>query len=114
MAALNHYAINQVLGAEMVPGRAARFGRLGLLGVVGEMLRTRPRPAAKVEFSLDTDRKVFEGFVKVYDGASPETILIDKALASQFHSATRKTGVHASAADMNRRLLNIRKNPARY
>lgn len=114
MAALNHYAINQVLGAEMVPGRAPRFGRFGLLGVFGDMLRSRPRPAAKVQFDLETDRKVFDSFVKVYDGASPETLLIDKSLASQFHSTARKMGVHSSAADMNRRLLNIRKNPARY
>jgi hypothetical protein len=41
-------------------------------------------------------------------------VLLDGSLASKFHSEARKLGAHASAADLNRRLQNIRKNPARY
>jgi len=41
-------------------------------------------------------------------------VLLDPKLAARFHSTARKMGLHAPAADMNRRLINIRKNPARY
>lgn len=113
--ALNHYLINQTVGGKMVPSRGRfRFGRFHLPGVVGEMLKHRPRPNAKVVFDVDADRKVYEAFLKVADGASAETVLLDQALVSKFHAAARKLGFHASAADLNRRLLNIRKNPARY
>lgn len=112
---LNHYAINQTVRGEMVPtGRAPCFGRLALPAVVGEMLKHRPRPRARVVFDLTTDKMVFDAFLTVADEASPESLLLDPALAKRFHAAARKLGFHASAADMNRRLLNIRKNPARY
>jgi len=111
---LNHYAINQVVKGTMVSGKRPRFGRFGLLGATSELLKYRPRPKAKVVFDIDSDRKVFDAFVKVADGASAESVVLDKSFAAKFHSAARKAGFHASDADLNRRLINIRKNPARY
>jgi hypothetical protein len=112
---LNHYAINQIVGAQMVATKGqTRFGNFGLLNVVGNLVKSRPRPAVKVSFDLEADRLILQAFSDVSDGASTEGVIIDSSLASKFHSAARKLGVHASAADMNRRLFNIRKNPARY
>lgn len=111
---LNHYVINQIVGGKMVAGRRTRFGHFRLLNVVGDVLKNRPRPRAVVPFDLNSDQIVYKAFKRVYDGASAESVLLDKSLASKFHSESRKLGFHASAADMNRRLLNIRKNPSRY
>ncbi|HEY8665696.1 MAG TPA: hypothetical protein VIL86_03480 [Tepidisphaeraceae bacterium] len=112
--ALNHYAINQIVGGKMVAGKRPRFGHFGLLNIVGDMLKNRPRPNANVPFDLSSDRIVYDAFLRISNGTSAETVLLDKSLASKFHSESRKLGFHASAADMNRRLINIRKNPARY
>lgn len=112
--ALNHYAINKIMGGQMVHAGRMRFGRLGLGAVVGGMLKHRPRPNARVAFDIDADRVVHEAFVRTHCGASAESVLIDTSLAARFHSAARRLGLHASAADLNRRLLNLRKNPGRY
>lgn len=112
---LNHYAINQVVGGKMVPAAGRfRFGHSGAFKVASELLKHRPRPRAKVEFDLEADRKIFDAFLLEASGHSPETVLIDPALAAAFHARARKLGVHASSADINRRILNIRKNKARY
>src|SRR4051794_27439227 len=112
---LNHYAINSIIRGKMVKGgRAVRFGPSGVMGAAATMLKHRPRPDARFDFDHDTDKKLFDAFVQVHNGASAETIMIDKALASRFHAAARKKGVHASAAALNRRLLNFRKNPGRF
>ncbi len=112
--ALNHYAINQVVRGTMAAGSQARFGSFGLLGVVGNVLKSRPLPNARVLFDIESDRKVLAAFEKVRDGYAPETLMLDDAFANKFHVEARRLGVHASDADINRRLLNIRKNPARY
>jgi hypothetical protein len=112
---LNHYAINQIVKGRMVPASAKmRFGRIGLLNVAGQMLKHRPRERAKVSFSYETDTIAVDAFAKVHGGVSPETVLIDSDLVSRFHAEARKRGFHASAADLNRRLINVRKNKARY
>jgi hypothetical protein len=111
---LNHYAINQVVGGKMVAGSRARFGNFGLLGTLGTVLKNRPRPNAKVTFDIAADQKILNAFIKVSDGYSPESLLLHAPLANKFHSEARRLGIHASAADMNRRLINIRKNKARY
>ncbi|HSZ58933.1 MAG TPA: hypothetical protein VK797_25055 [Tepidisphaeraceae bacterium] len=112
---LNHYAINQVVKGKMASGSRPRFGQFGLIGVVGDALKYRPRPRARVASNLASDRIVYDAFIKTHRGASPETVaMLDESLSSQFHSTARKMGFHASDADMNRRLINIRKNKARY
>ncbi len=111
---LNHYLINQTVQGKMVPGSRPGFGQFGVLGLAANMLKFQPRPKAKVEFDIESDRQVFNAFLKVFDGASAESVLLDRTLAARFHSTARKMGLHAPAADMNRRLINIRKNPARY
>lgn len=112
---LNHYAINQIVGGKMVPaGGRFRFGQSGTFKVASELLKHRPRPNAKVEFDLGADRKIFDAFLREAAGHSPESVLIDPALAAAFHARARKLGVHASSADINRRIFNIRKNKARY
>src|SRR5271163_708275 len=99
---LNHYAINQIVGGTMVAGPRHRFGHFGLMNVVGTALKNRPRPNAKVSFDIESDRIIFDAFIKVWDGYSPEHLLLHESLASKFHSQARKLGFHASAADMNR------------
>lgn len=111
---LNHYAINQVVGGKMTAGPRLRFGSFGLLKVTGTALANLPRPSVKVAFDVSADRIVFNAFLEVYDGLSPESLILHDAVAKRFHSLARKNGFHASDADMNRRLINIRKNPARY
>src|SRR4051812_45474543 len=98
---LNHYAINQVVQGTMERvGRPFRFGRFGLLGVVGNTFKHRPTPRAKVAFDIDSDRVVYDSFMKVAGGkASAESVIIDAELAAKFHKAARAAGFHASAAD---------------
>jgi len=113
--ALNHYAINQVVKGRMSVGGRFRFGQFGAHRVVTSLLKHRPRPAARVSFNYESDRIIRDAFEKVADGTSAETVaMIDPVLAAKFHAAARRMGFHASAADMNRRLINIRKNKARY
>src|SRR6266478_5153467 len=87
--ALNHYAINQIIGGTMIVGHRPRFGRFGLTGAVGQMLAHRPRPGVKVAFDVEADRAVATGFAKIANGASAETVLIDRFLAKRFHTAAR-------------------------
>lgn len=111
---LNHYAINQIVGGKMVAGVRTRFGQFGLPSIVNSVLKNRPRPRAHVAIDLGSDRIVEKAFRATFDGHSAESLLLDKSLSSKFHAEARRLGFHASTADLNRRLINIRKNPARY
>lgn len=111
---LNHYAINQVIQGRMVPGGRMRFGASGVLGVVGNMLKHRPRPNQKVKFDLASDRVIYDAFLKTWRKHSPEALLLDDELGDEFRRVAKKMGFPGTGADANRRLINIRKNPARY
>ncbi len=111
---LNHYAINKVIGAKIAPGRQTRFGHFGLMNVLGQALKNGPRRPAKVDFDIDMDRTVFNAFMEIRQDLPPESVLIDKKLASRLHKESRRLGLSASGADITRRLQNIRKNPSRY
>ncbi len=111
---LNYYAVNQVLGGTMLPGRRQRFGGFGTLRTVGDLLRQRPRKVMPVEFTYDMDARVVQAFEAVRDGTAPERILWDEKLSARFHARCRSLGVHAPNAQLDRRLINIRKNKTRY
>jgi len=111
---LNYYAINKVLGGTMVPTQRHSFGGFGTLRVVGEMLRNRPRKPKHVPFDYQMDALVAKAFEDVRDGRAPERVLWDTKLASRFHVEARRLGVHAPSSQLDRRLINIRKNKARY
>lgn len=112
--ALNFYAVNKILGGTMVPAGRQQFGGFGTMRAVGDMLRHRPRKPKSVPVTMEMDRLVAEAFEQVREGKSPERILWDEKLAGRFHAAARRLGVHAPAPQLDRRLINLRKNPARY
>jgi len=112
--ALNHYAINKIIGGRMVAGGRNRFGHLSLLGVVGNALKHRPCKETTKSFDLEDDTAILRAFRAVSGGRSPEDLVIRESLARKFHAEARRRGVEATAAQLNRRLINIRKNPARY
>lgn len=111
---LNHYAINRVLGATMVAAKKPRFGNFGTMGVVGTVLANRPAEPKTVTFDYAMDRLVAESFEAVREGRSPERILWDPHLAARFHREAKDRGLHAPSAQLDRRLITIRKAPARY
>lgn len=98
----------------MVAGSRQRFGNFGIMGTVGSILGRKPRRAKAVEFDYDMDRRVAAAFEAVRGGYSTDRILWDEKLARRFHLEAKKLGLHAPAAQLNRRLITIRKNPTRF
>src|SRR6266404_7037031 len=112
---LNYYAIGNVLGAKIVPVKRARFGNFGLLETTAEVLRAKnDSPPEAREFSYEDDAVIARAFEAVRDGAATDALLTDKRFAEAFARKCRELGVEAPAALLNRRLINIRKNVARY
>src|SRR6266446_2230345 len=107
---LNYYAINQVLGGVMVPGSRQQFGHFGVLPATADLLRFRPRVASPVEFTYQMDSKIAKAFENVRKGMAPERLLWDEQLSRKFHERCRSLGLHAPTAQLDRRLINIRKN----
>jgi hypothetical protein len=111
---LNYYAINKFLGGTMTPTRRQTFGGFGTLPTVSDALRHRPRKPKPIAFTYEKDALVADAFEQVRAGMSPERILWDTKLATKFHARARRLGVHAPSAQLDRRLILIRKNPSRY
>jgi len=113
--ALNYYAINKVIGGKMIRrSRSVQFGSFRLLDTLGAALGARPHEPKHVEFTYPMDALVVRAFEDVRDGWSPERVLWDLAFATRFQRRARQLGVHASAAQINRRLLTIRKSHPLY
>ncbi|MBW3599604.1 MAG: hypothetical protein KY475_20320, partial [Planctomycetes bacterium] len=117
MSNLNQFAIGRALGSKMRPVKPARFGGFGALEVVAESLRSSSLSADAGHtdrFTYDHDRVICQAFEQVRDGASPDAILWNPALQQKFAKRCRELGLDAPASILNRRLINIRKNPGRY
>lgn len=117
MTDLNQYAVSKILGSTMKPLRTVGFGHFNLLASVGETLRAKETATlaqSDFKFGYEHDRVVACGFEDVRDGAAPDAILWDRNLSSQFNERCRELGLDAPNELLNRRLLNIRKNKARY
>lgn len=113
---INYYAIGRILGAKLRPIKHARFGNFPLLETTAEILRAKYGPSRRdaPKFSYDQDRLVVQAFEDVREGASPDSILWDGALAERFYRRCRELGLDAPDAYLGRRLINVRKNSPRY
>ncbi len=98
----------------MVPGSRAKFGNFAQLAVQGDLERHRARPEPCVSLTHDDERTLVKAFEEMRDGHAPDRLLWDKSFAESFHRVARRKGVHAPGRILTRRLINIRKNKARY
>lgn len=112
--ALNFYSINKAFAGKMIPVASPRFGSFGRLPLVAEMLRNKPRREKPIEFTYAKDRLLVKAFEAVRHGMAPERVLWDDKLSNAFEDRARKLGLNAPTAQLRRRLLNVRKNKARY
>jgi hypothetical protein len=117
MPKLNQYAISKILGSTMMPLKGPRFGHFGVLKTTAEVLKARnqaEREQTPARFTLADDRRVVKAFEDVRDGASTDALLWDTKLAGRFVERCSALGLAASPALLVRRLIHIRKNPAKY
>ena len=117
MAELNQYALSRALGSKMKPVKSARFGSFALLETAAEALKVRDLPQTgrnAGRFTYDHDRVVVEAFEDVRQGAPPDAILWDRGLLRRFTERCRELGLDAPDPFLARRLINVRKNKARY
>ena len=118
MPELNQYALSKILGSKMKPIKEAEFGNFSLLETTAEALRSREKNTDLISsnsgFTYDVDRVVCQAFEDVRGGASPDALLWDRKLLRQFLKRCQEHGLDAPDAMLSRRLLNIRKNKARY
>lgn len=116
---LNYYGINKILGGRMALLHSpARFGNFNLLKTTADLLGQREsafrRAAKPLRFTAKEDAKVAKAFEAVRDGRAPERVLWDESLSSRFAQRAKQLGLDAPLADLNRRLINIRKHPNEY
>jgi len=116
---VNYYAVNKVLGGRMVHlAQQPQFGHFNLLRTTGDLLGQKElmfhRSQIPTKFSIEDDRKIAEAFESVRDGYAPERVLWDEKLSAKFVERTNQLALRAPLAVLNRRLMNIRKNPKRY
>ncbi|MEO0515572.1 MAG: hypothetical protein AAF086_09835, partial [Planctomycetota bacterium] len=111
---LNFYKIHQVLGGKMVAGSDLEAGPLGVTQSVGELLRTKPSAPCGVVFDFEHDKLIVEAFESVRNDFPTDRLLWDKKFAKEFRRCARSLGLNAPDDAIVLRLLNIRKNPARY
>jgi len=114
MGEINHYTISQTLGSTVRPVDRVRFGHFNLLHDVAQGLRYGYSEADEIHLSYDDDRRIAEAFESVRDGQAPDRLLWDTAFARRFHDACKVLGLSAPPAVLSRRVINIRKNKARY
>lgn len=117
MAELNQYAIGKVLGSKMKPVKSAQFGNFALLETTAEALKARAGSSLRRKpsgFTYDQDRVVVASFEDVRQGAPPDAILWDRGLLRRFVHRCRELGLDAPDPFLARRLINVRKNAARY
>ncbi|MDQ7014280.1 MAG: hypothetical protein Q9O74_10335 [Planctomycetota bacterium] len=105
----NPWRAGRVLGGHMVPGTRLRFGGFGVMPSTVELLAARPECLPDVHFSDTDDEVIRKSFEEIRDGMSVDRMLADPVLTKRFNSLCRTLGVRQSAADINRRLLRMRK-----
>lgn len=93
----------------MVPGARARFGGLGKLPTVASMIESRRPVAVEVGFHESDDQVIRKTFERMRDGLAVDRFLADPALARKFAQQCVDLGIKRSHADINRRLLKMRK-----
>lgn len=106
---LNPWRVGRVLGGHMVPGPRLRFGGFGVVPSTVELLASRPERLPDVHFTDSDDEVIRKAFEEIRDGRSVDRMLADPVLAKRFNTLCRSLGVQQSPADVNRRLLRMRK-----
>lgn len=118
MSDLNHYSLSKILGSKMKPTHAdSTFGNFGLLETAASakraLLEWTPSHGRQ-RFSDEFDRAVATAFEDARNGASPDALLWDRQVISEFISRCRRAGLDHEEAALKRRILTIRKNSTRY
>ena len=117
MDIVNQYALSQALGSQVRPIRATRFGNFGLLETTATALQARhtiPQRSKAEHLSYAEDEVIVRAFEAVRGGAAPDAILWDTDLSSRFYQQCQALGVLAPPVVLGKRLINVRKNQARY
>lgn len=113
MAELNQFAISRALGSKMSAGETPRFGRLGLLPLVGKIRSTAVPAVTSGHLNDRYDNEISQARDAVANSAdripSPDRILADPKLAKRFIGKAKELGIDAPAALIKRRLLRLRK-----
>ncbi|MCW5777460.1 MAG: hypothetical protein KIS87_13570 [Phycisphaeraceae bacterium] len=74
-----------------------------------DVLAARPEVLPPVEFSDSDDEVIRKAFEELRGGLAVDRFLADPALTKRFNSLCRRLGVKQSSANVNRRLLRLRK-----
>jgi hypothetical protein len=115
---LNQYELSRMLGSQMLPTKGVRFGGFGLLQTTAEVLqaqeRFRNRTGDEPTFDYEQDRLIVQAFEDVRDGSSIDALLWDQELLGRFVTRCRELGFDNPVRLLSRRLMNVRKNKARY
>ncbi len=119
MGSLNQYSISQALGSKMKPVKEARFGNFGLLETTAEALRAREsaEPSSGAAFfTYAEDRVIVKAFESVRQGAAPDAILWNTALAPQVSAnvAARWALTHRMLSSAVAYSTCVTKNKKRY
>lgn len=118
MADLNQYELSRVLGSRMQPIKSGRFGNFALQQTASEVLRARDnlrsRFAEDWKLGYEDDRVIVQAFEGIRNGASTDSLLWDRTLLDRFVTRSRELGLDVPVRLLNRRLINVRKNKARY
>lgn len=109
MSGLDQLAISRVLGSTFQPFGRRGFGGFSAVATVGNMLAIRPRTRSPLPADPSRDATIVQGFKKHHRGFAIDRFLADPDLVEAFLDDVRKNGVDAAAAQINRRLLRIRK-----
>lgn len=106
---LNQYSISQVIGGRSAPVTRPRLSSFSNLRTVVQLLRDRPSVDVEWHFAPTDDEVIRRVFERQRKGFSVDRFLADPDLAHRFVNACHEAGLQARGADINRRLLALRK-----
>ncbi len=117
MTSINQFAISKVLGSKVKPIGRVEFGNFQLRSTTEEIQKAfqdNQEASVPAAFSYQEDALAVQAFERVRNGSPTDELLWNRTLAAEFVKECKSLGLNAPDAYLIRRLMIVRKNPARY